>query len=183
MWGGSSPKGMQSEKREGKGTMEFRYDTFCGLYCGACDVLQASKRGTVEALAQAWGMEPAALRCQGCKSPVNAVYCVNCDIKACAEERQLDSCFQCDDYPCARLVDFRNDEHPHHSIVLQNLGQIQRVGLGHWLADQRARWSCPRCGSEFTWYDKSCGICGGAVSNCEEEEDRIVDEFTTSHGS
>jgi hypothetical protein len=38
--------------------MDFRYDTSCGLYCGACDVLQANKSGTVETLAQAWGMEP-----------------------------------------------------------------------------------------------------------------------------
>ena len=163
--------------------MEFRYDTFCGLYCGACDVLQANKRGTVEALAQAWGMEPAALRCQGCKSQINAVYCVNCDIKTCAEGRRVDFCFQCNEYPCEHLVEFRSDEHAHHSIVLQNLGQIRRLGVKRWLAQQRARWSCPHCASEFTWYDKACSTCGSATYSCKEEEGRIVDEFTPSRGS
>jgi predicted RNA-binding Zn-ribbon protein involved in translation (DUF1610 family) len=158
--------------------MEFRYDTFCGLYCGACDVLQANKTGTVETLAQAWGMEPDQLRCHGCKSQVNAVYCIDCDIKECAEKRSVAYCFQCDDYPCARLVDFRNDDHAHHSVVLQNLGHMCRLGLERWLDEQRARWSCPNCGVEFTWYDKACRACGGKVSNCEEEEGRIVDECT-----
>ena len=174
-----------SETREGKAkrTMEFRYDTFCGLYCGACDVLQANKRGSVEALAQAWEMEPAALRCQGCKSQVNAVYCVDCDVKACARERRVGFCFQCNEYPCDRLVSFRKDDHAHHSIVLQNLDQIRRLGLEPWLVQQRARWSCPQCGTEFAWYDRACSVCACEVSNCEEEEEHIFDEFTTGRRS
>jgi hypothetical protein len=67
--------------------------------------------------------------------------------------------------------------------VLQNLGQIRRLCLERWLAEQRARWSCPHCGSEFTWYDEACSTCGGEVSNCEEEEGRIVDEYTPGRGS
>ncbi|MBU1660900.1 MAG: DUF3795 domain-containing protein, partial [Chloroflexi bacterium] len=98
--------------------MEFSYDTFCGLYCGACDIIQANKSGTVEILAQTWGMEPEQLLCRGCKSEVNAVYCIDCGIKACAKNRKVEYCFQCDDYPCTRLVDFRNDDYAHHSIVL-----------------------------------------------------------------
>jgi hypothetical protein len=130
--------------------MEFRYDTFCGLYCGACDVLQANKSGTVEALAQAWGKESEQLRCRGCKSKINAVYCKDCDIRLCAENKDIAYCFQCDDYPCARLAAFRNDDCAHHSIVLQNLSRLCRQGLERWLEDQRARWACPNCGAEFT---------------------------------
>ena len=26
---------------------EFKYDTYCGLYCGACDIMAAFKKATV----------------------------------------------------------------------------------------------------------------------------------------
>jgi predicted RNA-binding Zn-ribbon protein involved in translation (DUF1610 family) len=154
----------------------FRYDTFCGLYCGACDVLQANSAGTYEALARAWGMESDGLRCHGCKSEVNAVYCLDCDIKACAESKGIEFCFECVDYPCQRLVSFRNDQHAHHSIVLQNLGEIRKLGTEAWLAGQRVRWSCPECGNPFTWYDERCKTCGTELYNCEHEEGHIADD-------
>jgi hypothetical protein len=165
-------------KRKVGKSMGFRYDTFCGLYCGACDVLQANKSGTIETLAQAWGEEPEQLRCRGCKSEINAVYCKECGIKLCAKNKEVEYCFQCDDYPCTRLVAFRNDDHAHHSIVLRNLDHIGRHGLEQWLEEQRARWSCPNCGVGFTWYDKVCKGCGNGVYNCKDEESDIVDERT-----
>jgi len=42
--------------------MPFRYDTYCGLYCGACEILLANEKGSVEALAQAWNRDPESLR-------------------------------------------------------------------------------------------------------------------------
>jgi len=155
--------------------LDFRFDTFCGLYCGACDVLVANQNAAVEALARAWNREPEQLRCHGCKSAVNAVYCVDCDIKSCAEGKGIEYCFECATYPCSRLVAFRNDDHPHHSIVLQNLGLIQSRGVEWWLERQRERWSCPACGAGFRWYDETCATCGSELYSCEDEEKDIVD--------
>jgi hypothetical protein len=155
--------------------LDFRYDTFCGLYCGACDVLIANKNDAVDALAQAWNLEPEQLRCCGCKSAVNAVYCVDCDIKRCAESKGVEYCFECGEYPCSRLVAFRNDEHSHHSVVLQNLGLVQSQGIEQWLEQQRDRWSCPNCGTEFSWYARTCAACGGELYSCEDEEKDIVE--------
>jgi hypothetical protein len=155
---------------------QFRYDTFCGLYCGACDVLQANTNDTLEALASAWGTTIERLRCRGCKSAVNAVYCVDCDIKACAASKAIAYCFECADYPCTRLVGFRNDEHPHHSVLLHNLGRIRRLGTEQWLADERARWSCPQCGASFTWYEEVCRVCGTELYDCRDEERKLLDD-------
>lgn len=162
--------------------MDFRYDTFCGLYCGACDVFIANMNSKVEALAQAWKMDLNQLKCHGCKSTVNAIYCMDCDIKKCAQNRDIEYCFQCEEYPCSRLVAFRNDEHPHHSIVLQNLGFIQSQGSARWLEKQKERWSCPNCGTGFSWYAKTCEICGGALHNCQDEEQEIIN-FQDLEGS
>lgn len=156
---------------------QFRYDTYCGLYCGACDVLQANRTGTLEALASAWGAELEQLRCHGCKSEINAVYCLDCDIKACATSKKIEYCFECAGYPCERLVDFRNDEHAHHSIIVHNLGRIRRLGTEQWLAEELTRWSCPQCGLSFTWYDEVCKACGTELYNCRDEESHIVDDI------
>lgn len=155
--------------------MDFKYDTFCGLYCGACEVLIANKNETVEVIARTWNVEPEQLGCSGCKSAINAVYCVDCGIKRCAENKKVEYCFECDEYPCSRLVTFRNDEHPHHSIVLQNLDLVRNQGIDQWLEQQRIRWNCPNCGKGFSWYDKICAVCGSELYSCEDEEKDIID--------
>jgi len=150
--------------------MAYRYDTYCGLYCGACTVLRANELGTLEQTAERWGTETADLRCHGCKSDVRSVYCRDCSIRSCAVSRGVEFCFACDEYPCAQLAAFRNDRYAHHSIVLRNLEFIRAHGLDAWLEEQAARWRCPTCGTRFVWYDETCGACGAAVQSCVDEE-------------
>ena len=80
--------------------MDFRLDSYCGLYCGACDVLIANWNGTIDELAQAWDMHPDDLRCWGCKSDTVCIYCTDCTIRQCAQSRQIEFCFECEDFPC-----------------------------------------------------------------------------------
>lgn len=156
--------------------MDFRYDSYCGLYCGACDVLVANEKDEVEKAAKAWNMKPEQLRCHGCKSTINAVFCADCVIKPCAETREIEFCSQCDEYPCSRLREFRDDENPHHSIVLRNLDFIREQGVDAWLEEQRDRWSCPGCGEKCSWYDKTCRKCGAQWYNCEDEDKDLKGE-------
>ncbi len=118
-------------------------------------------------------MAPADARCQGCKSPVNSVFGRDCEIKDCAGQRALTCCSDCDQYPCQRLVAFRNDAHAHHSAVLSNLDRIRAKGLDAWLQEQRQRWSCSGCGHRFAWYEKLCSRCGGVLHNCLDEEPHL----------
>jgi predicted RNA-binding Zn-ribbon protein involved in translation (DUF1610 family) len=150
--------------------MIMRYDSYCGLYCGACDVLQANEEGRIEELAKEWDIDPDDIVCHGCKTEISSVYCRTCDIKKCAEDKKVEFCFQCSEYPCPLLVEFRTDECSHHSVVLKNLGMIKEKGVLTWLGEQEKRWSCPECGTAFTWYNKTCRMCGKVLYNCEDEE-------------
>ncbi len=154
--------------------MESRYDTYCGLYCGACAVLVANESGEIEKKAKEWGEKPADLRCFGCKSNTNSVYCRECELKQCAESKKVEFCFKCDEFPCERLVVFKNDKNPHHSIVLKNLEHICKNGVTNWLEEQHIRWSCRGCGTKFSWYDKICTSCGEKVYNCQDEEKDLL---------
>jgi len=157
--------------------MEYRYDSYCGLYCGACPVLVANENGTVKERAMEWGKKPQDLRCHGCKSGVNCVFGKDCYFKECAESKKLEFCSECEDYPCEKLLEFVSDKSAHHSIVAVNLGRIREVGVVGWIEEQRSRWSCPACDAKFTWYDSTCSNCGAELYNCRHEERDLHEEF------
>ncbi|OPL18360.1 MAG: hypothetical protein AVO35_05810 [Candidatus Aegiribacteria sp. MLS_C] len=153
--------------------MGLRYDSYCGLNCGACPVGMANEAGDADVLkelAERWGMDVRELECAGCKSPVTAVFCSECRIRSCARERGLEFCFQCAEYPCDRLVSFSDDDAPHHSVVLKNLSRIREAGLRKWLQEQSERWSCEVCGRRFGWYSETCPGCGSVLYNSVLEE-------------
>ena len=153
--------------------MNVRTDTYCGLYCGACKVFLANQKGLVKEIATEWQMAESDLRCNGCKSNVVATCSQECEIKACAEEKGIDFCFQCGDYPCKILNDLKNDDQPHHSIILHNLGLIKEKGIDKWFNDQKIRWSCPTCKEEYSWYEDECLNCGNFLKTCLDDEKEI----------
>ncbi|MGQ9706357.1 MAG: DUF3795 domain-containing protein [bacterium] len=159
-----------SQLEESRLESKYRYDTYCGLYCGACDALVATQEGRIDELAMSWESPPEDVVCYGCKTERVARCCNECLIRGCAINKKVEFCFQCDDYPCDLLVSFRDDRSPHHSIVLKNLREISENGVEIWLDSQRQRWSCPGCGKRFSWYDKFCSQCGSGLYNCEDEE-------------
>lgn len=146
-----------------------KYDSYCGLYCGACIILVANQRNEVEKYADKWTMKAEDIRCNGCKTEVKSVYCQNCDIRKCAESKGIEFCFECDEFPCEMLQNFVRD-FAHHRPALINLKSIKQNGLDQWLTDQKDRWSCPNCGTPFTWYDSTCRNCGESLYDSKAEE-------------
>jgi hypothetical protein len=153
--------------------MDYRYDSFCGLYCGSCPVLLAVKKGTIEEFAKRENMTPEDLECHGCKTMNRALFCKDCPFARCALERGIKSCIECVEYPCEELKKFQADEWPHHSLILKNLDRIREVGLDRWLEEQEKRWRCKECGEPFSWYDETCGNCGAKLYNCRDESNGL----------
>lgn len=149
--------------------MVFRYDTYCGLFCGACPVLVANEQDRVAEIAEQWEENERDLVCHGCKTAVTCIYCRSCDIRECARDHDVEFCSDCVEYPCDRLKSFEADPHPHHSIVIRNLIRIREVGSDAWLSEQDSRWRCTECGQRFTWYDENCGACGANVRSCRKD--------------
>ncbi len=153
--------------------MEFRYDTYCGLNCGACHFLGAYERGDEEWLKKAAESESCKtddLRCRGCKTEVTAVFCTDCEMRLCAREKGVEFCNECKDFPCETITNFRNDKHPHHSVIFKNLRAISDTGVEAWLKEEKQRWSCKTCGTRFYWYSKTCTNCGEELYNAVKEE-------------
>jgi hypothetical protein len=93
---------------------------YCGVDCGACDVLKATVHGDAEALRRAhvlwaktaqqhWGMktlDPAILKCQGCRTEGEGIFrgCRLCPMRRCVKGKGLTSCGLCPGWEgCERL--------------------------------------------------------------------------------
>ena len=156
--------------------MEFRYDTYCGLNCGACAVLGANERGDEEWLektAESEPCKPDGLRCHGCKTEVTAMFCTDCGMRLCARKKGIEFCNECKEFPCETIKSFRNDKHSHHSVIFKNLRTIREKGVLAWLEEEGGRWSCPQCGTRFYWYSKKCSGCGADLYDCVKEEKEL----------
>ncbi len=163
--------------------MKPRYDSYCGLFCGACPIMVANAKGNLEEKAKAWDMDPKDLVCTGCKTRTLAAYCEDCVMRLCARDRELDSCVECEDYPCNSFETFQRDRFPHHTLIVNNLAEICKVGAETWVAEQKKRWSCPKCGEQFTWYEDECAKCGEKLYDACAEEDDWVKEMAADAGS
>lgn len=140
----------------------------CGLYCGACYHYRASFPESQHLLREEFrGHRPLeGYTCRGCRSDRLYIHpgCVECPIRACADEKGLVHCGECADLPCARLLTFQNDGRVHHLSILEQLDDIKRKGVKQWLTEQQARWTCA-CGQPFSWYETVCPHCGASLDS------------------
>ena len=142
--------------------------TACGLYCGACYHYRAlyypRDRLVVEAARR--GQEPEGFTCQGCRSEAPYIHpgCAHCEIRACADEKDLPHCGLCTDFPCQLILAFQSDGRVHHRDILVELIRLREKGVGTWLATQAERWKCA-CGESFSWYEETCHFCGEPLAS------------------
>jgi len=137
--------------------MDFILDCYCGVYCGACPVLLATKSGKLGEDQQ----------CFGCKSEKPTGFCATCSIKTCAESKGFEFCVECTEViSCDLMQKFIADQqYPYGQCVMNNMEMIRVMGLPAWLELQGKRWRCKHCGKPHSWYQESCPQCGQAVAN------------------
>jgi hypothetical protein len=155
------------------------YDTYCGLYCGACDMLRSYENGRESIFSYLWtkptlkaflklqeaeygGDNDLELKCQGCKSDEIFIVCRICKIRECAINKNVEHCSDCGEYPCKIYSEWNKNQvfMPHIKDVRDNLENIKEVGTNQWILDQEKRWKCQKCGKSFSWYSTSCDSCG-----------------------
>lgn len=158
---------------------ESNYDSYCGLYCGACDILRCYEKVHESKFASLWteptlkaflksqgatysGDDDLKLKCQGCKSDDVFIVCRSCKIRECALSKNFEHCSDCSDFPCEIYNDWKKVQIflPHINGTQGNLDVIGKVGVDKWLSDQENQWKCPKCNTNFSWYSSNCNNCG-----------------------
>jgi hypothetical protein len=144
----------------------FNYDSYCGNYCGACEIMSAYKNNTQNEIAPQWGASPEEIKCFGCKTETVYKNCSICKIRKCAIERGTEHCVVCKDFPCEILTSGESlvEQLPHLKEIPLNMQTIKEKGTEYWLTEQKRKWQCPNCGQPFSWYKEKCSGCGRDLS-------------------
>lgn len=135
----------------------------CGLYCGSCALYQKSVHA----------MEPNDVVCLGCQSATLAPHCQQCDVRDCAQEKKVEACGVCPEYPCektaAQLADLEKGMPVIAALSKKNNAAMKASGYTAWVTAQKGRWACERCGTRFTNDVAACPHCGADIFSAEEE--------------
>jgi hypothetical protein len=117
--------------------------SICGIDCFNCEFFHTNIDAFFSSLSverkaafDARGMTIDKLRCQGCR--VSGCTAINgrCETLECAKERQVDFCFDCQEFPCRRLQPVAEgaERYP-HNLKVYNLTAIRSRGIEAWAAE------------------------------------------------
>lgn len=156
--------------QKGNDIMECQFDAYCGLYCGACDVLQANIENRHGEMAVRLGNKEENFICHGCKTDKVSQWCGQCKIRSCAFSRHVEFCMECPDFPCDDWTQFSTNSQyiRFHENALPNMEYIQAKGLSAWLDQQDKKWRCVSCGQKMAWTESVCRSCGARIDPGEE---------------
>ena len=114
---------------------EYEKLAYCGLFCGGCRNYKEN------------------LNCAGCRYEADLVS--DCPTRACAVNRGLLHCGDCEEFPCASLKQFYEDGIRHHAMALQNILRVREIGPDDWLVEQEKKHTC-ECGRRKLWFADKC---------------------------
>jgi hypothetical protein len=115
----------------------------CGIDCFNCEVFHTNIDAFFNAMSEerkaamvSRGMTKEKMRCQGCRTSGCTMLTGKCETLECVQNKKVDFCFECDDFPCSRLQPLADgaDRYP-QNLKVYNLITIQNKGLEKWAAE------------------------------------------------
>ena len=118
----------------------------CGIDCFNCEFFHTNVDGFFAEMSperrsafSARGMTLEKVRCQGCRISGCTAIEGKCETLACANERKVEFCFECKDFPCLRLQPLvQGAERVPHNLKVYNLSAIKSRGIEAWAAETTA---------------------------------------------
>lgn len=113
-----------------KSSEHFRLTAPCGIYCGACSVYKVKDDPSCKEKLAGFGWN--GVPCPGCRSVEGDCQFIDgiCATFTCTAEHQVDFCYECGDFPCAKLNPVVDEAASRpHNLKLFNLCCIQKHGL------------------------------------------------------
>jgi hypothetical protein len=120
----------------------------CGMNCGICWAYLRDKN-----------------KCPGCMAndPNKPITRLKCKIKNCKtlQNGKMRFCLECVNIPCEPLkhLDKRYRTKYNMSMV-ENLEFIKNFGIRKFIKNEKARWTCPKCGGVICVHKGYCPGCG-----------------------
>ena len=111
----------------------------CGLDCFNCEIYE---KNITEEMKKQFALkikkDPEEIPCRGCRLEKGCKHLGQpCETLKCIEEKKLEFCFQCEEFPCVKLQPAKEgaDRFP-HNFKLFNLCRIKAVGVEKWAEEE-----------------------------------------------
>ena len=124
----------------------------CGMNCGICIGFLREKN-----------------KCPGCNSGSEnkQKHLAKCVIRNCEylEASRTGFCFECPQYPCARLRQLDKRYRPKYRMsMIENLNNIKVLGLDEFFERENSKWTCSNCKARLSAHRENCLECGRQVT-------------------
>lgn len=152
---------MNSNRLSPSRTPQKALSAICGLFCAACPVYigTVEDRPRLEKMAEQFGRPLEDMECEGCRSENICALCKEkCKMLACAVEKGIDFCVQCEEFPCDDLKEFQAAM-PNRIELWKSLKRIKEAGYEQWYMEMLEHYACPECGAINSVRDDSCRKC------------------------
>jgi len=122
-------------------TMDYKKLTSpCGIDCFNCELYKDNITGELQKKIAAYKkVSLGSVTCDGCRESGCYLLDGKCATKQCIEEKGVEFCHECDQFPCIHLhpcLDKAQD-YP-HNYKLYNLCRIKKIGLKQWAENEAA---------------------------------------------
>lgn len=119
----------------------------CGMNCCLCRAYGKDKKS-----------------CPGCRADdsIKPKTRVTCRIKNCEKivQGKVRYCFICGSFPCDRLKYLDKRYRTKHGMsMIDNLENIRKFGIRHFIRMEKKRWTCPECGAIICIHKPQCISC------------------------
>jgi len=140
----------------------------CGLYCGVCAVYIAHRDDNLkfkQALTKVYkpfikGIEDIA--CTGCLSEgIVFPVCKKCPIKDCSQQKGIEGCHECDEWPCKYIENFPLKVGK--KVIFRTIPTWKELGTEEFVKREEERYHCPECGNSLFRGAQRCNQCGISV--------------------
>ncbi len=123
----------------------------CGINCGVCRAHLRQRNSC-----------PGCRAADGCRPKTRVV----CKIKTCETlaNGKLEYCSSaCEQFPCAVLLHLDKRYRTKYGCSpVENVLNIQKLGMPKFLGNEAEKWTCPQCGGLLCMHHPLCPACGYA---------------------
>lgn len=100
--------------------------------------------------------------CAGCldSNKEKPEHCRKCEIKDCIGKKSRFYCFECPEYPCKLIKNLEKSYNiRYRASLMENSCFVKTHGLEYFMEQQKAKYTCSRCGGIISIHDKKCSEC------------------------
>jgi len=136
----------------------------CGLWCGVCSIYIAHKNNNLKfkeklfPIYKAFAKTVDDIACTGCLSEGTVFpVCQVCAIKKCCKDKNIDGCYQCEEFPCKYIDIFPIPVGK--KVILRSVPFWRQHGTEKYVEAEINRYHCPDCGNQLFRGAKRCNKC------------------------